>query len=612
MTNERLADQQTTWTDVPNAIKRSTVLKWFLVIAAIAFILRIFYVGHLYEDDGLWFTAGEEIARGKALYREIYFDKPPLLPLVYGLLFSLFGAHILVIRLFTIVYTIGISAVLYLFGARLYDQRVGLVSAAMFAAFSTSHSLGHIQSLNTDCLMTLPYASAAFLMVFSQTESASTTRRQVLLALSAGALTGVAFETNPKALFDLIFFAVLLIASSAWSRKESESADVNPSNRASRWTLFAAASAGFVLVSLVFLAYIAATRSFSAYWSDLWRWGTRYARFYSPGTVAAAAIRFTSGYFVLNDILLITLLFVIVTTIKRVRPVLFGTKTAQTSAGVDERALKSDITVLIWLIASYAGVAVGGRFYSHYFFQILPALCLIGGRGLLGIISALKTRSTFMRRVVFTALSIGFLFTLVRFHGRGLLLALDWARSHGTLNIGWYHEVRNREERTIAALVRDLPDPADAAERLPLEAIRSGGPRWRQADGPTDYLFIWGYRPEIYFWSGLLPASRYLSAQPLTGVPADVQYTNGEHRAVIDEASTAAARAQLISDLTETQPKYIIDELGFFNSDLAILQYPELEKFMESYKPLGPTERFLVYVRRSLTHKHASHDSTRP
>src|SRR5437879_4799323 len=131
MTNARLADQQTTSTDEPNAIKRSTVLKWFLVITAIAFILRIFYVGHLYEDDGLWFTAGEEIARGKALYSEIYFDKPPVLPLLYGLLFSLFGAHILVIRLFTIVYTIGTSAVLYLFGTRLYDQRVGLISAAM-------------------------------------------------------------------------------------------------------------------------------------------------------------------------------------------------------------------------------------------------------------------------------------------------------------------------------------------------------------------------------------------------------------------------------------------------------------------------------------------------
>ncbi len=51
-----------------------------MLLAVISFLLRIFYAGHLYQDDGLWFTAAEEIIRGKALYRDIYFDKPPGLP----------------------------------------------------------------------------------------------------------------------------------------------------------------------------------------------------------------------------------------------------------------------------------------------------------------------------------------------------------------------------------------------------------------------------------------------------------------------------------------------------------------------------------------------------
>src|SRR5262245_41438442 len=110
-------------TDETRRLKPATVLKFFVIIAVVAVLLRIFYIGHLYEDDGLWFTAGEEIARGKALYREIYFDKPPGLPLLYALLFSVFGAHILVIRLFTIVYVLAISAVLFRFGTRLYNQQ---------------------------------------------------------------------------------------------------------------------------------------------------------------------------------------------------------------------------------------------------------------------------------------------------------------------------------------------------------------------------------------------------------------------------------------------------------------------------------------------------------
>ena len=43
----------------------------------------------------------------------------------------------------------------------------------------------------------------------------------------------------------------------------------------------------------------------------------------------------------------------------------------------------------------------------------------------------------------------------------------------------------------------------------------------RQMERPGDTLFVWGYRPEIYAYTGLPAASIYLDSQPLTGVPAD-------------------------------------------------------------------------------------------
>jgi hypothetical protein len=75
-------------------------------------------------------------------------------------------------------------------------------------------------------------------------------------------------------------------------------------------------------------------------------------------------------------------------------------------------------------------------------------------------------------------------------------------------------------------------------------------------------------------------------------------------------SSTVAARAQLISDLKQTQPKYIIDELGFFNGDLEILEYPELKELMSSYKALGSTGRFLVYIKRDLMRKNLLRNPT--
>jgi hypothetical protein len=607
MMNVSLAEQNQL-TDEPRRLTRATLLKLFALIAIVAFALRILYIGHLYEDDGLWFAAAEEIVRGKALYGEIYFDKPPGLPLVYALLFSLFGAHLIVIRLFTILYTIAVSAVLYIFGTRLYDQRAGVLAAAMFAVFSTSHSLGHVQSLNTDCLMALPYTAAAFLLIRSRSDAGGSRSHQARLALAGGVLTGIAFQINPKGAFDLVFFAVWLIVLRIWKlRERSRGRQVTPAESGlSSASLFAIATAGFALGSLPFLAYIAATGSTSAYLEYMWLWGARYADYYSAGAMAASAVRYTVGYFALNDILLITLVFAAFTTIRQLRRRLAGRESGHPNQQqVEEaRTFKSNATVLIWFAVSYAAVTLGGRFFSHYFLQLLPSLCLIGASGLIGILSAVKRRNLVVRRVVIATLLIGFLFTIVRFHGRSVLLALDLVRNQkNSLNIGWYHVARNNEERKVSAVIRDLPDGADAADRISLEGIRAGGPRTRAAGGPTDFVYVWGYRPEIYFWSGLLPASRYLSAQPLTGVPADVQYTNGERRSILDESSTAAAREQLLRDLNETQPKYIVDELGMFNLDLSINSYPELAEFMRNYKATGAVERFMVYCRRDLLPK---------
>src|SRR5712692_2708908 len=629
MMNVGLADQHNQLTDEQGHSPRATVLNLFVIIAAVSFILRIAYAGHLYEDDGLWFTVGEEIGRGKALYREIYFDKPPGLALVYALLFWIFGAHVITIRLFTIAYSIAISAVLYVFGAWLYDKRIGRLAAVMFAVFSTTY--GHLQSLSTDFLMVMPYTAGAYLLVRSRWDARGANRNRShsgLLALAGGVVAGVAFQINPKAILDIIFFAALLIASRRWNAADSKgsnkanSAEPTPrvidavgnasDDRLAASRLFALAVAGFLASSLPFVAYIAATRSLSAYWFYVWDWGARYGRYYSAGKILGSALNSGSNYLALNDTLLIGLVFVVVAAARRMRDHGGGTDQATGASFKVVRTFRADVLLLIWFAASCAGVMVGGRFYAHYFLQTLPGLCLTGARGLTGIVSSLSTRGKTLRRTGIALLVIGFAFTLVRFHGRGVLLAIDWARgTTSALNANWYHNVRDREERMVAAVVRDLPDGADAADHLGLEAIRAGGPRTRQADEPSDCLFVWGYRPEVYFWSGLLPASRFLSTQPLTGVPADIHYFTNEYRSLLDEADTAPARAQLVRDLQETQPKYIVDEIGFFNGDLAILKYTELQEIMDKYKSIGSTGRYLLYVRKDLTKKYMLRHSPR-
>lgn len=601
MTNLTLAAQQPESIEDRDRTTRRTVLTVFVLIAAGSFLLRIFYAGHLYEDDGLWFTAAEEMLRGKTLYSGIYFDKPPALPLLYAGLFKIFGAHILTIRLFTIAYSFGISVVVYVFGSWLYNKRAGLIAAAMWAFFSTTAASGHTQSFDTDFLMVLPYTAGAYLLARACFEG------RAWMAVVGGALAGVAVQVNPKGVFDLVFFCSLLLV--VWlglPRGRIDASELRSNVGRSRLTsllrVLGLALIGFVAGTLPFIVYLAATHSLTPYWTYVWVWGARYANYNSVMSTITLGLRTNLGYFALNSTFLITLIFVVVNTIKRARRFSRDRDTPTAPDIAARRVFVSDVTLLIWFAASYAGLSVGGRFYTHYFFQIMPVLSLIGASGLIEIAAYTRTPGKLARRTVAALLVIGFTITVVRFHTRTVTLAGDWLRGKkGEATKTWYHERLNREERMVAAQVRGLPD--GAVDSLGPEGIRQDVRGESASAEAADYLFVFGYRPELYYWSGLLPASRYLIAQPLTGVPADAQYVNGERRSILDETSTKAARAQLISELNETQPKYIIDEVGFFNEALAILEYPELKEYMSSYKSLGSTGRFLVYIRRDLTRK---------
>jgi 4-amino-4-deoxy-L-arabinose transferase-like glycosyltransferase len=576
---------------------RAAAIKLFLALLFISLILRMPYIGHLFQDDGLWFTAGEEILRGRMLYSEIYFDKPPAIALLYAVLFKLFGAHIITIRLFTVFYSLAVSAVLYLFGSRLYDRRTGLLAAACFTVFSTTYTTGHVQGLNTDLLMTLPYTAAAYL--FARSASEHQRRKHVSLALIGGALAGVAFQINPKGSFGLLFFALLLILALKARSSTLRSSDAMFSTLA--------AAAGFVAGAAPFWVYIASSGAWSAYKSFVWDWGARYAGYYSASDVGLTAVRQTISYLSLNNTLLFALAFLVWRVFKNKR---LARMEPAPEAGFEAGSGPSaDTAILLWLAVSYASMAVGGRFFGHYFFQIIPSLCLIGARGLTGIFETAGAlgggrKSRLLRAGVLAIIVLGFVFTLIRFHGRTLVVAFDQARgTKSEMTAGWFHERLKREERMVAAVVRKWPGRADAAEQAPLEAFRRDGPRGRGPEGPQDYLFVWGYRPEIYYWSGLLPASRYLSTQPLTGVAADVHYFGGQHGFLLGEDETAPARAELVRELGEARPEYIIDELGFFNNDLSILSYPELAEFMKDYRRTGVTGRFFVYHRRDMSKK---------
>jgi 4-amino-4-deoxy-L-arabinose transferase-like glycosyltransferase len=611
----------------PEPRPRISLLWFFAILLLCSFALRIFYVGHLYEDDGMWITAAQQILRGKALYKDIYFDKPPLLPLAYAGLFRLFGPQVLVIRVFTVFYATTISGLLFVFGSRLYNRRAGLIAAALFTFFSTTAPAGHVQGLNTDFFAALWYTAAAlafFLAVGSWSTPHVRIHKPALYSVLGGILTGIACQTNPKGIFDLVFFGLLVVASIIYRRarhralQAERSLPADLTNRRLAPTgglLMGAALVGTLAGSLPAIAYVWRSNSLAAYWNYVWAWGVRYSLFYPVVRSVRHGLWVTGGYFGVNSTLAIALLFVAARCLRDGLHAWRVNQRARSGAPVSMfgtywrlgSAFEADVTLLLWFSVSFLGLSVGGRFFPHYFFQMLPALCLIGARGLLGIYRTLAeaysdAAKRNMVRLAASVLIIGFAVTLVRFHTRTLVLASDWLKGKKSeATRAWYHEQRNRNEQMAAAMVSGDPPQAWAGDlRFALTPIESHQPGAASSEAASNTLFVWGYRPSLYYWSGLVPASKYLSTQPLTGVPADAQYEAGERRSVLSAEQTARARAELVEELNRAAPRYIIDELRMYNSALAMTSYPDLRRVMRQYEQVGAAGDLMIYRRKAL------------
>jgi len=189
---------------------------------------------------------------------------------------------------------------------------------------------------------------------------------------------------------------------------------------------------------------------------------------------------------------------------------------ARPEASVEPRR-RGEIYLLAWLIFSLGAAMAGGRGYDHYFFPVLAPVAwlaaLIPGR----IISAISSCQP-----PHLALRIaGFLLGLF------LLLGVTFT--------------------PMAARKLPVygPDPARGVSEF-----------IRQQSSSADRLFVWGFNPDIYYYSQRLPATRFLYCTFQTGL---IPWSN-----IGDDVDTAyaiipGAMDQLLADLNKSSPRFIID-----------------------------------------------------
>jgi len=199
---------------------------------------------------------------------------------------------------------------------------------------------------------------------------------------------------------------------------------------------------------------------------------------------------------------------------------------------------------IAWTALCYAGVVLGWRFFPRYFFLLLPPMAIAAARGL-----------ALLRSRICAALVVGALCVpAVRFGPR-------------------YVNLKNWND---LALDRD----SRAASKMAVENAT-----------PNATLFVWGYRPEMYVYTQMRPATKFLDSQAMTGVPADRHLTQS---GVVLTSGTREAR----EDLARSTPEIVIDGLGLYNPALAMTKYPELRDWIAGYREVGRTGGSVVYKRR--------------
>ncbi len=457
-----------------------------VIVTLLALPLLTYPLG---RDQGEFATIGRGLLDGRVPYRDLWNPKPPAVFYVYALAMQLFGRTAAALRLIDLLIVPLICWALWWLGRRLASGRTGLWGALIFPVFYFSETFWTLTQ--NDGIVLLPMVLAMVCAVHSANGNAGSAVGEGLkpslvnsglFAFLAGALGAyVIWYKYPFALFTALLPVVYY-----FTRKPAVGAKRRFAPTRHDLYLVICFSAGMALILIGGVLYLMSIGA----WDEL---------------VLSAKVtsQYTALTFNLNDFggLLLPAL---------------GYRWAQWGllallallgliAGWRGRGW---LVTLLWLLAGLGMMLAQAKAYDYHWLPMLPPLALLAGMGIEGILAKWFPAQP--------ASLVGGFSPFLRIRGKGaggigvvlaiLLLAIlafntwgqAWPYLSGAEDQNAYYsrfvagEFRADESQQVAAALRERVVPGDS-------------------------LFIWGFRPEIYYLSGLNPATRFIFQFPLVG-----------------------------------------------------------------------------------------------
>ncbi|HUE02443.1 MAG TPA: hypothetical protein VMR62_22935 [Bryobacteraceae bacterium] len=291
---------------------------FFLTLFAVVLAARLCHLDILWAEETLPLAAAAQFAHSKVLYRDLWFDKPPLLAWTYVAWGARDGFPL---RLAGAIYALLACWLAWRFARDLWGRREGFWAAGLLAFYLIFDIPSAVTPLAADLLMLAPHIAAVWLAWRGR-------------AFWSGVLAGIAFLVNAKGLF-------VLAACIVWNL------------RALPWLL-----AGFAIPNAIAAAVLWGQGALVAYCAQVWQWGTAYA----AGTFLEHP--WQNGFLRTADWLG------------------FHAAIAVAAFWFWWRDPRADRARWIaWAVLCCLAIAAGGRFFPRYYFQFLPVFVLAGARG---------------------------------------------------------------------------------------------------------------------------------------------------------------------------------------------------------------------------------------
>jgi hypothetical protein len=440
---------------------------------------RLCHINILWAEEDLPMAAAKQMAFGKTLYRDVWFDKPPLLAAQY-LAWGVRAGWVL--RVAGALFALLACWLAYAFARDLWGQQEGLWAAGLLGFFLIFDFPSAVIPLAADLTMLVPHLAAMWLAFRGR-------------AFWSGLCAGVAFLVNTKAMF-------VLAACAVWC-----------------FPAMGLLAAGFLAVNAVAAVWLGWSGALVPYLDQVWRWGFLYAGSTFLEHPVRDGIVKTANWLGFHSALVVAALW-----------------------NRDSQSFRWKM--LAWAVISLAAAVVGWRFFPRYFFQVLPVVVIAASRGMV-----------LMKRWRVLVLAL-LLVPVVRFGPRYVLLASGRSQE-------WKDVAMDQDSQSAARLVREIARPGDT-------------------------LFVWGFRPDLFVYTGLPAATRFLDSQPLTGVPADRHLTQS---APVGVDFTRVNR----EELARSRPSIVMDGLSLYNPALAMEQYTELRPWLAQYREVARTQTIVIY-----------------